>query len=511
VTSRSRHTGSQGQLLGSIGAVVLVFTTSAAVLVLEILAGRLLAPYVGVSLETYTGIIGTVLAAIAAGTALGGRLADRVDPRRLLGPALILGGILAWLALPLLTWLGPRSGDGPVAIVFLAAFAFFLPAAVLSGASPMVAKLRLDSLEHTGSVVGGLSAAGTAGALFGTFVTGFILVAAMPTKPIVVAVGASLIVGGLGLWWRFATTMPSRPAASLLVVAVAGSLGLAATDPSACRWETAYFCATVEHDPLRPSGRILRLDTLRHSYVDLVDPTYLDFRYIRLFASVAESLGDGPIETLHVGGGGFTFPRYLAATRPGGSNVVIEIDDELVEIAQDHLGLDPSGDIELLVNDARQVVRRQPAARFDLVVGDAFGGLSPPVAPHDRRVHHRHRAGPRPSRYLHAQRDRRRARAFRQGADRHLARGLRARVGGPASVLHLGPCQPRARGVERAARRVDGPTERGDGPSGFRGHRIRRWRSFPHRRLRPRRSAHHPSVRRSRPSMAGTGSLPSQV
>jgi MFS family permease len=378
VSTRSGHSARHGPRLGSTGAVVLVFTTSAAVLVLEILAGRLLAPYVGVSLETYTGIIGTVLAAIAAGTALGGRLADRVDPRRLLGPALVLGGILAWLALPLLTWLGPRSGDGPLAIVVLAAFAFFLPAAVLSGASPMVAKLRLDSLEHTGSVVGGLSAAGTAGALFGTFVTGFILVAAMPTKPIVVAVGAGLIVGGLGLWWRFATTMPSRPAAALVVVAVAGSLGLAATNTSACQWETAYFCVTVEHDPLRSSGRILRLDTLRHSYVDLDDPTYLDFRYIRLFASVAESLGDGPIETLHVGGGGFTFPRYLAATRPGGSNVVIEIDDELVEIAKDHLNLDPSGDIELLVNDARQVVRRQPEARFDLVVGDAFGGLSPP-------------------------------------------------------------------------------------------------------------------------------------
>ncbi|MGY6499414.1 MAG: fused MFS/spermidine synthase [Acidimicrobiales bacterium] len=364
--------------LGARSAVVIVFTTSAAVLVLEILAGRLLAPYVGVSLETYTGIIGTVLAAIAAGTALGGRLADRLDPRRLLGPTLVIGGILAWLSLPLLAWLGPNSGDGPVAIVVLTAWAFFLPAAVLSAASPMVAKLRLDSLDHTGAVVGGLSAAGTAGALFGTFVTGFVLVAALPTRPIVLAVGAALILGGAGLWWRFATSMPTRTTATLTVVALVGSLGLAMGVPSTCRWETGYFCVNVEHDPLRPSGRILQLDTLRHSYVDLDDPTHLDFRYVRLFAATADLVGDGPIDTLHLGGGGFTFPRYLAATRPGGMNLVIEIDDELVSIAEDHLDLRQGADLEVVVEDARRAVRRLDDDGFDLVVGDAFGGLSVP-------------------------------------------------------------------------------------------------------------------------------------
>ena len=73
-------------------ARILVFCTSAAVLVLEILAGRLMAPYVGVSLETFTAIIGTILAGIAAGSAIGGRLADRYDPELMIGPALALGG-----------------------------------------------------------------------------------------------------------------------------------------------------------------------------------------------------------------------------------------------------------------------------------------------------------------------------------------------------------------------------------------------------------------------------------
>ena len=88
---------------------LIVFGTSAAVLALEILAVRLLAPYLGITIEVTTGVIGTVLAGIALGTWIGGRLADRVDPRRLLGPILIVGGVLALAVIPMIS-LAARSG-----------------------------------------------------------------------------------------------------------------------------------------------------------------------------------------------------------------------------------------------------------------------------------------------------------------------------------------------------------------------------------------------------------------
>src|SRR5688572_7640441 len=100
-------------------ATIVVFGASAAVLVLEIIAGRLMAPYVGISLETFTGIIGTVLAGIAVGAAVGGVLADRYDARMLIGPALVVGGALSWLSMPIVTGLGPHVDNGPVAIVIL--------------------------------------------------------------------------------------------------------------------------------------------------------------------------------------------------------------------------------------------------------------------------------------------------------------------------------------------------------------------------------------------------------
>ncbi len=359
------------------GAAALVFCTSAAVLVLEILAGRLVAPYVGVSIETFTGVIGTVLAGIALGSAAGGRLADRRDARPLLGPTVALGGALALVSLPVVSAVGPTvAGGGPVAIVVLAATAFFAPAAVLSAVSPMAAKLRLGDLAETGAVVGGLSAAGTAGALFGTFVTGFLLVATVPTRPLVLGLGAGLILAGVALWWRLGARRPAPGALALLLVVG----GVAGASSGPCPEHTSYYCARVEVDPSRSSGRTLVLDNLRHSYVDLADPTHLEFRYVQLFAGAVDATwgGDQPVDALHIGGGGFSFPRYLTATRPGSTNLVLELDAGLVELATRELGLETGPDLQVERGDARTALVELPDDRFDVAVGDAFGGLSVP-------------------------------------------------------------------------------------------------------------------------------------
>ncbi|HLF44239.1 MAG TPA: fused MFS/spermidine synthase [Acidimicrobiia bacterium] len=353
-------------------ARTLVFVTAAAVLILEILAGRLLAPYLGVSLEVFTGIIGVILAGISVGAWLGGRAADRGDPVGLLGPLLVAGGLSA-LAAPLLVDLvGPAADSGPLGIIALTTVGFFLPSALLSAVPPAVVKIRLASLDSTGSVVGSYSAIGTAGAIFGTFVTGFFLIAAFPTRPIVIGVGVGLTLGGLAIW------VGRKRSASVGALAATVVLGAAlVTIDGPCDYETAYHCAELETDLARPSGRLLILDRGHNSYVDLADPTHLEFRYLQAIVDVIDAEAPaGPLDIVSIGGGGFTLPRYLDATRPGSEQKVLEIDARLVDIGRTDLGFDDQAVV--VVDDARRSMEQVELESLDVVVGDAFSGLSVP-------------------------------------------------------------------------------------------------------------------------------------
>jgi spermidine synthase len=361
-------------------AAVLTFSAAASVLVLEIAAGRLLAPYVGVSLTTYTGIIGAILAGIALGAWLGGKAADAFGPLPLIGPTFVLGGVSAITAVPIVGLVGGMGlGDGLASIVVLATTGFVVPAAVLSAVAPMLVRGTLTDLATSGSIVGRLSAIGTVGAISGTFLTGFVLLGLIPTRVLIISVGVGLAVIGVGLTVWLGRRGPGS--AGLLLVAALVSGAVALGQPSRCDTETAYYCVSINASGADPDVRVLVLDNLTHAAVDLRDPTNLEFGYLRRFADATAAprlaIGSG-LDALHVGGGGFTFPRYLQALHADSRQVVLELDPRILEIARTELGFVPSEGIEVRLGDARQSIRALPADSFDLVFGDAFGGLAVP-------------------------------------------------------------------------------------------------------------------------------------
>jgi MFS family permease len=362
--------------LSAVAGALLVFLSSGAVLVLELSALRLLAPYVGLTLEMSTAVIGVALAAIAFGTWAGGRSADRVDPARALGPLLLSGGVLIWLVLPAVRGVGEIAATRDVSLVLLLAIVtLFVPAALLSAVTPMVIRLELRDLDRTGSVVGRLSAVGTLGALLATFGTGFVLFALVPTSTILITLGALVALAGAALLaWQSRTRGIVVGAAAAVLVGV-----LVALTPDACDVETKYHCASIRLDEDRPDGRVLVLDRLRHSYVDIGDPTHLDFAYVRAIAAGIDATvaASDPVTALHLGAGGMTLPRYLAATRPGSTGRVLEIDSGVVDLVRERIGPEPPG-VEVRVMDARVGLTDQPSDSFDVVVGDAFGSVAVP-------------------------------------------------------------------------------------------------------------------------------------
>ncbi|MEO3745009.1 fused MFS/spermidine synthase [Plantactinospora sp. B5E13] len=367
-------------------AATLVFLSSGAVLVLETASLRLVGPYVGVTLQVTSSVIGVALAAIAYGAWIGGWLADRRDPRTLLAPALVLAGITTALTLPIVRYAGEvLRGGAAVGILLLTALAIFLPAALLSSITPLVVKLQLADLRRTGQVVGRLSSIGTLGAITATLGTGFVLVAALPSSAIIISLAVLLGLTGLGLgrWLhrRTRTTLPrpSRATAALAVLGLAGA-SFSAVAPTPCDVETAYHCASVEPDPVNSTGRLLVLNSAWHSYVDLNDPAHLEFAYTQWIGAVADVAAPAgqALDAVHLGGGGFTMPRYLTATRPGTRNEVYEIDGELVELGRRELDVRLGPELRARVGDARMLIGERPDRSADLVVGDAFGHLVVP-------------------------------------------------------------------------------------------------------------------------------------
>lgn len=122
---------------------------------------------------------------------------------------------------------------------------------------------------------------------------------------------------------------------------------------------------------------MLLVDGTPQSYVDTEDPTHLEFDYVRLLADVVEAMHEPgvPLRAVHLGGGACTLPRYLAATRPGSTQVVVEADGPLVEVVRGQLG---TQGFRLRVGDGREALQHLTKGSSDVVVADVFVGAQVP-------------------------------------------------------------------------------------------------------------------------------------
>jgi SAM-dependent methyltransferase len=136
----------------------------------------------------------------------------------------------------------------------------------------------------------------------------------------------------------------------------------------------------IRSDPDNPDGRLMLIDGIDASYVDLDDPTFLDFGYVRRIGDVIDVAWpeSTPISAIHLGGAGATLPRYIRATRPGSRQVIFEIDQRVVTLARAHLGLKSTAGLKMRHEDGRLGLARIDDASQDVVVGDAFDGVRVP-------------------------------------------------------------------------------------------------------------------------------------
>jgi spermidine synthase len=185
--------------------------------------------------------------------------------------------------------------------------------------------------------------------------------------------------------------------------------GRRATEVPVNRVDTDQGGAELLRDADRRAAWMLLIDGVPQSHVDLDDPEYLDFEYVRRLGHVIDTAAPPaqPLDVLHLGAGALTLARYVAATRPGSGQLAVEIDAALVDLIRLKLPLRPSGrgrrrPVRIRVGDAREVLEQLPMGSFDVVIVDVFAGGRTPAhltsvefAAAARRVlrRDRHRAG----------------------------------------------------------------------------------------------------------------------
>ncbi|WP_051179666.1 spermidine synthase [Nocardia concava] len=141
--------------------------------------------------------------------------------------------------------------------------------------------------------------------------------------------------------------------------------------------EVRFGLAELAPDEDRAGGWFLRVNDIAQSYVDLNDPSHLELDYMRYLAYVLEARepAAAPLDVVHIGGGAGTFPRYLAAVRPGSRQLVIEADEALAEFVDQHLGLRAVPGLDLRIGDGLSEIATLATDSMDVVVADAFEGL----------------------------------------------------------------------------------------------------------------------------------------
>ncbi len=348
-----------------------------AVLALEILGTRVMGPFYGTTIFLWSALITVTLLALSVGYVLGGRLADKSPSVNRLCTLLVIAGLLViiipWIKKPVLMMIEPL---GLRTAVLLGAMILFFPTLTLLGmVSPMVIKIKTKHLKNVGSTVGGLYAVSTFGSVFAALATGYVLIPYVGVNRLLFLIGLALIATALlGILTKMSSKL-KIPGTLVVLIAggmIAWSIPANAINPA----KGLIYAKDSEYGDVRIVDkmpiRYLLVDGLSQNLSDIRD--WKSYHYVMPVMEVMASFHEPPGDLLLVGLGAGSYVKMCA--KDGWKIDAVEIDPEVVNVAQKYFGLQPS-EATVFCEDGRQYLRRCNK-QYDVITLDAFGsGLIP--------------------------------------------------------------------------------------------------------------------------------------
>ena len=366
---------------------ITVFLSGALTMMLELIAARVLSPYVGSSNLIWTTIIGIMLTSMSIGYWFGGKMADKNKENdiKILSNYLLISAIatsiIPILEVVFIDVLSQLSSNLILVAIICATVTFGIPSFLLATVSPIAVKIKNNNIDHIGATSGKISSLSTIGSIFGTFFAGFILIPNLGVRNIILGCSILLWILSVYLFNKKDKKYYILMIVELLIIIGLNVLGgylFQVRNPEITRdVDSEYSRIWVTNlDVGETTYKTLQVDTGLESYINQetgeMGATYL--YYYDLFEYYNKEANDA----LMIGGAAYTYPMHYLKKYENKTIDVVEIDEKMTQIAEEEFGLDKNNpNLGLITQDGRSYLNYNEK-KYDTVFIDAFKGLNAP-------------------------------------------------------------------------------------------------------------------------------------
>ena len=364
---------------------ITVFICGAIGMILELVAARVLSPYVRSSNLIWTTIIGVMLISMSVGYWLGGKKADKDPSRNSLSNLILLGALTASL-IPLLETVlvsnFAKITDNLVVIALItSAVIFGIPSFVVATVSPFAVKLRDKEYENLGEISGSTSSLSTIGSIFGTFLAGFFLIPTFGVRTIVLGITIVLLILAILLYEdknRKYFIFVAIIAISIFAFQILGKVVFEKQNPDIIedvdsQYSRIWIKQVAANDT---TYKTMQVENGLESYVDEKTGD-MGARYLYYYDLADYYLKDFK-STLMIGGAAYTYPTHYLDKYEDKTIDVAEIDEKMTELAEKHFNLDINNErLNIYHQDGRSFLNTTKN-KYDVILIDAFKGENAP-------------------------------------------------------------------------------------------------------------------------------------
>lgn len=363
----------------------IVFLSGAISMGLEIVAARVLSPYVGNSNIVWTSIIGVILISMSIGYWIGGKRADSGADENTISSILLYSAVatslISLLETVIVNKVAENIGSLIISAILCAIAVFSIPSFLLAMISPIAVKIKINEKNNIGKTSGKISSLSTIGSIIGTFLMGFILIRHIGVfninigVTVILTIMSAIIIKKIDKKYIYKTIM----LVSIMGIAIVlGKYLFKIKHPDILLDTDSQYSRiwVKEIETQKTTYKTLQVDRALESYIDS-ETGEMGAKYLRYY-DLFDYFNKDAKSTLMIGGAAYTYPMHYLQKYKDKTIDVVEIDNKMTQIAKEQFGLDTSNPNLKIVDQDGRTYLNYSSKKYDTILLDAFKGLTAP-------------------------------------------------------------------------------------------------------------------------------------